>query len=312
LTSTAGKITAIKKFGDQVIVYKERAIYIGSYVGPPVVWSFQEVPSGMTGTWCQESVVSLGTPEQPLHFFVGRDDFYIFDGSRPVPVGYGIKETFFAILNTDAADKICLVADRENSRVYIYYPAGASSSNNACVVFHYRSKRWGADNRSIEFAFEFIGGSVTYSGFGAYLSNLLGATATYGGLASLGLTYETLTPKGANFQPAIFDTRNVLYTLTGSGQDATFTTSDVGTDDSTMTVTRVAPRWIVKPDTANIENYYWMNSGDTPTADTTTAMDSSNRFDFIRSAGWHRFAFSTTGDFEVSEARIEAVRGGDE
>lgn len=309
LTSTPGKITAIKKFGDQVVVYKERGIYLGSYVGIPLIWSFPEVPTALQGTWCQESVISLGTPEQPLHFFVGRDDFYLFDGAHPVPVGYGVREKFFTDLNTAVADMIHMTLDRNNARVYVHYPKSPSTVCNACLVFNYRTKKWGVDNRSTEFSFEYIGGAIAYSGLGTYLTTVLGTTAKYGTV--INRTYGNLTPKGAGFRPAIFDASHVLYTLTGAGISADLVTHDFGTDNVNATVQRLTPRWITRPDAASVNNYYWMASGDNFVLDTTTQM-SDGRFDFLRSAAWHRFGFTFSGDWELNELKVEAQQAGNE
>lgn len=309
LTSTPGKIKAMKKFGDQIVVYKERGMYLGSYVGPPVIWGFPEIPTANQGTWCQESVIALGTPEQPLHFFVGRDDFYLFDGARPTAIGHGVKERFFGELNLDAAEQICMVLDRQNTRVLIHYPKSPSTTNNACLVFNYRTRKWGVDTRDIEFAFEYIGGSVSYSGLGAYLTTLLGATATYG--SDIPLPYGGLVPQGNNFVPAIFNTSHVLLTLTGEGGMSTFTPSIIGTDDFTSRVQRVAPRWLTRPSDASMTNYYWMVSGDTPTLDTTSQME-SGRFDILRSASWHKFSFELTGNWETNAMKIDAVQDGAE
>lgn len=305
LTSTPGKIRAIRKFGDQVVIYKDRGMYLGNYVGIPQIWSFPEIPTAQQGTWCQESVVSLGTPERPLHFFVGRDDFYVFDGANVSPVGYGVKERFFQDLNTTAADMICIVQDRDNSRLNIYYPKSPSSVNNACLVWNYRTKKWGVDDQTIEFAFEYIGGSVSYSGLGAYLTTLLGSTATYG--SNIPLTYGNLVPQGAKFVPAIFNSRHALLTLDGPGSASSLTTSHLGSDDIVTLVTRVTPRWIVKPSTATLANYYWQGSGETPVSDTTNQMTSAGRFDFLRSASWHKFSMSLTGTWELNQMTIDTV-----
>ena len=40
LVSASGPITAARRFGDDVIAYKTRGIFIGRYQGPPVVWQF--------------------------------------------------------------------------------------------------------------------------------------------------------------------------------------------------------------------------------------------------------------------------------
>jgi hypothetical protein len=301
LSSIPGKITAVRKFGDQVVIFKERGMYLGSYEGPPIVWRFPEIPTANTGTWCQESVIQIGTPEQPLLFFVGRDDFYVFDGARPVPVGLGVKDTFFANLNVSEADQIICLHDRNHSRVYVYYPTGSSTTLSAALVYNYRTKKWGADNRSIEYAFEYLSTGVTYNDLGTFYS-------TYDDFPSS--SYDEAFPSSNTPQPAFFNTSHDLYTLTGSGTSATFATRDFGTDGIVTAISRVRPRWIVAPDSGSMVNYYWWDSGDNPTTGSTTTMSTNSRFDLLRSAAWHRFTFTLTGDWELNSLEVDAREDG--
>lgn len=302
LTSVPGKIVAARKFGDQIVLYKQKGFYIGSYVGPPIIWSFPEVPSANTGTFCQESVINLGTPEQPLHFFVGPDDFYLFDGARPVPIGKGVKERFFSELNIDEAHQIVCVPNRRMGIVRIHYPSGGSASLNACLIFNYRVKRWGRDDRTIEFAFEYLAPGVTYDGLG-------GLYATYDSLPDL--TYDEAFSGAKVPQSAYFSTSHVLHTLTGSAQSSGFTTSHYGDDGFNTLVSRLTPRWITRPSSGQMENGYWMVSGDGPTLESAKQMI-DGRFDLLRTAAWHQFTFTLSGNWEVNAMRVDSQPDGEE
>src|SRR3990167_8205513 len=98
LTSVPGRIYAGKRFGNQVVVYKERGMYIGTYVGAPAVWDFQLIP-GDAGCSSQEAVVNIGTPDNPVHIFMGNNDFWRFDGARPIPLGGPLRNTVFSELS---------------------------------------------------------------------------------------------------------------------------------------------------------------------------------------------------------------------
>jgi hypothetical protein len=302
VTSVPGKITCIKKFGSQAVVFKERGMYLGTFVGPPVGWAFPEAPTSNTGTFSQESAVQIGTPEQPLLFFVGNDDFYLYDGARPIPVGFGVKERFFSELNMAEADQIICVQNRAKSLVYIYYPSG--STPDKCLVFNYRTKRWGRDDRTVEYAFEYIAPGTTYDDISA-----IAAITTYDSLSSA--SYDEIFVGTKSIQTAVFNTSHALYTLSGNGSTSTLSTYHFGDDSLVANINRVEPRWIVKPTDGTMVNYYWMGSGDTPTTDTTTSM-SSGRFDILRSAGWHKFDFTFTGNWEMNEVKIYVTFDGRE
>jgi hypothetical protein len=295
VTSVPGKITAIRKFGEQAVIFKEKGMYLGTFAGPPVGWAFPEIPTSNTGTFCQQSAIQIGTPEQPLLFFVGNDDFYLFDGARPIPVGFGVKERFFSELDIANADKIICLHNRAKSLVYIHYPS--STSLTECLVFNYRAKRWGRDDRTIEFAFEYIAPGTTYDDISAIAS-----ITTYDTLPES--IYDTIFIGAKTPQPGIFNTSHRLYTLTGSGGVATLTTHHIGDDDLITNVSRVTPRWITKPDDGSMVNYYWMSSGETAITGTTVTMG-SGRFDLLRSAGWHKFDFTFTGDWELNEVKVD-------
>lgn len=138
LVSSPGKIVALKRLGDQVVAYKQRAIHVGQYVGPPDVFDWQLVP-GEIGTWSNESVVSTGTS----HLFIGYENVYRFDGSRPVPIGDGVREWFFARLNKSYAYLIAGIHDRNTSTVWWWYPSGSNTTLDSVLIYNYASDKWG-------------------------------------------------------------------------------------------------------------------------------------------------------------------------
>jgi len=40
LVTAPGRITAMRELGDDVVAYKARSMFLGRYVGPPIVWSW--------------------------------------------------------------------------------------------------------------------------------------------------------------------------------------------------------------------------------------------------------------------------------
>ncbi len=301
LTSVNGKITAAKRFGTQVVVYKRDGMYLGQYAGPPFIWEFLDIPSD-TGTWCQESVVSIGTPEQPKHFFVGRNDFYVFDGGRPVPVGQGVRETFFRELNTQEADQICLLHDRNEASVYVFYPKGSSTIPNAALVWHYNDGRWGVDNRTIEYATEYSAQSLTYGDLGTYYS-------TYGSLPNS--PYGEAFISVASSIPAIFNSSHVVQTLNGSASLGHIISGDYGDDINYGLLRRVKPTWLQKPTSASLSTFGRRNLGDALSTGPVAEMYDS-RFDVLSANRWHRLRIDTVGDFEMSRYEVDIVPAGKE
>jgi hypothetical protein len=302
LTSSSGGNTAGRRFGNTIIVYKKNSMYLGVNVGPPVVWEFQLIP-GDAGALSQEVVVNIGSPENPKHIFMGEDDFYVYDGSKPIRVGTNrVRQEVFGALFQSRSGACKALHDKKNSLVYFYYPTSDTIKPNSCRVYNYRTDRWGVDNRQIEATVDFMAPAVTYDGIGALY-------ATYADLPNL--SYDAAFVGATQVQPAIFTTGHVLNTLTGPAGTTNLTTGDLGDDSRMTTTTRVYPRFIVSPDTAMQTNYYKQTSGDDLTTDATVNI-SSGRFDFMREARWHRLQWTFTGDWEMSGFAPEWEVGGDE
>lgn len=293
LTSAPGKIKAGKRFGEEIIVYKERAMYRGVYQGPPTAWAFQEIP-GEIGALCHEVVVNVGTPEQPRHIFMGYENFYEFDGSRPVPIGFDIRDTVFNEINRPYAEQCLALHDRINSRIYFYYPVANTTTPEKCVVYNYRTKRWGRDDRAVEAVVEYLSAGLTYDSLGSSYS-------TYDDLPSV--SYDSSFWTSRFPIPAIFNTSHVPQTLNGSATSSSFTTWDMGDGERQQLLSRITPEFITAPTSATMTNYYRQNNlGDGLTTDATVSMG-TKRFDTLREAMWHRVRLDFTGPVELSHIR---------
>lgn len=303
LTSVAGPIVGLRRFGSQIVFYKNRGMYVGTYVGAPLIWDVQEVP-GATGAFSQESIVNVGTADNPIHLFMGADDFWRFDGARPVPIGAPVRKTVYADLDASFAYRCKTVHDRENTRVYFYYPSrGGTGSVDSCVVYNYRTNVWGRDDRTIEAALEFVQCGLTYD----TLDTLY---ATYDALPT-DISYDSPFWNSGQPTTAVFDTSHNLLSLDGIAGNSSFTTGDFGDDIAFYLLSRVKPKWIAKPTSATMTNFYKNESGDSLTQGQTVTM-SESRFDVLRSARWHRLQFNLVGAAELNMMDIPVQMDGEE
>lgn len=284
LTSAPGAIKAAKRLGDGLVVYKERAIYVGSYVGDQVIWDFQEVP-GAIGAFGKDCVVNIG----PAHLYVGLDNFYMFDGSRPVPIGNPIKEYFFSTLATGYGYRIRSVHDFKNSLVYFFYPSASSGTLDSCVVYNYRSNKWGVVSTTIEDAIEYAGQPYTYGSLGTYF-------ATYADLPAV--AYGSEFWNSGIETPAVFDTAHTVKTLNGSAGSWNFTVFDIGDDEQVTLLKSCRVRMTATPTTMTMTNSSRMSLDTSLTAGSTVSIN-GNCFYTLRSARWHRLTFAGTGDTEI-------------
>jgi hypothetical protein len=166
LYGTPGHIVGARRFGEEIVVYKEGSMYLGVYEGPPVLWRWVEIP-GSVGALSHEVIVDVGTAEEPRHIFMGRENFWSFDGLRPMPVGTPVRDTVFNELNRAVEDQCMALHDRMNTRIYFYYPTTETYYPNKCVVFNYETNTWGRDDREVHAIAEYISPGVTYGALGA-------------------------------------------------------------------------------------------------------------------------------------------------
>jgi hypothetical protein len=285
--------------GDGIVAYKDRSIYVGSYVGAPETWTFQEIP-GEVGCMAQGGVVDIGA----AHVFVGYDNFYIFDGSRPTPIGNLLKDWFFSDLYTDYAYRIRSVHDRQNSNVYFYYPSrSGGGALDKSIVFNYRVNKWGVDDRVIQETVDYVSAGLTFD-------STFATTETFATVDPT-IAYDSPLLVAGQPAPALIKADGKTYVLTGTGDTWSITTNDFGDDNAVSLLRRVKPRFLTQPTSSQMVNYYRMVEGGSLIIGVTTAWNSTTgAFDLLRSARWHRLIMSGVGGGEFGAFDVQLMVAG--
>ena len=287
LVETPGAITALRRLQSEIVAYKAKSIYVARYVGSPVVWQFQCVSTDI-GCASHEAVVAAGT----VHYFIGDDDIYVFDGSRPTSIGKGVKEWFFARLNRTYISNIRAIHDRVNSRIYWFYPV-ASAALTSCLVYHYDTQRWGHFDLTITDVLESITSAITYDAF----SDKFGTSIQYDQLPT-DISYNSPYWNAATPVLSYISTADKLTGLSGTASGATMTTGWYGSEDTVTVCTRVRPRYRTKPTAATITPASLFDLGGTIRYGSTSSIN-GDRFDVLQAGRYHRFALTFTGSMEV-------------
>jgi hypothetical protein len=294
LIGVEGAIQAALPLGDYVVAYKSRGVFLGVYVGGAVVWQWNLIPGGECGAIGQDAVCDIGG----AHFIVSNDNFWIFDGTRPIPIGTGVNHQWF-IRNSSYTFRYRtkVVFDKQNALVRIYYPSATSTGAcDACLVYHIGNKKWGRNNITVEAPLYFIAPGITIDGLDAAYS------ATIDGLPSVPLDSPYWLTGGQ--LPAVFDTTHSLMSLTGTCGSSGFITGDMGDDDAVTCLERVRIRFLLQPATASCTGRYTMNEGGSFTDGATNTIN-DGKFNLRQSGRFHRLAFTFTGDHK--ESAIDAV-----
>lgn len=297
LVDAPGPILGMVALGSRFVAYKARSMFLGTYVGAPSVWSWEQVP-GEIGCSSQEAVISI----QTAHYFIGESNFYKYDGTLPIPIGDDIKKYFFRNLNKAYKSIIRSLHIEEESQIWFFYPSGISTTNNAAIVYNYVTEQWGACTISVECPVDYLSGAITWDGMGTLYS-------TWDDLPLI--SYDSPFWLQSTRLPAIFNTSHVMQALTGVSAGGSLTTGDIGTDSTYSTMTRARPRFVSAPTSGTMVNYYRNETGSALTQGDTATM-TSGKFDVLRSARWHRLKYTFVGDFEISGHEVTLAKDGTE
>lgn len=287
LVSTPGALTAGGRMGEYAIAYKNRAIYIGQYVGAPDIWDWQQVIGGQAGCVGKKAWADLdGT-----HFVVGDDNFWLFNGQTATPIGDNVlKEWFQEECDPSYKYKVECNYDKPRNLVWVFYPSAGSSTLNRALVYHVQSKKWGRVAQSVETTLEYVTGSVTIDGMDS-------SAATIDALPDISIDSPYWLDGARAF--AIVNTSHQIQTLSSASSSSNITTGDVGDDFTFSLLDRVKARFITAPSAATLQHYYKNESGDSYSTGSLVNM-SGNKFDVLWSARWHKALITFTGDVEIT------------
>jgi len=298
LIGKGGPLTAAAMLGKACIAYKSRQMFSGQYVaGTPEVWQWEAIP-GEQGCIGPEAIVDIGG----IHVFVGEDNVWMYDGTRPVAVANDIRQWLFTELSASYKKRIIVSYERKNGRVWIFYPTSSSSGNpNAAVVYHLKTKRWGRANRTIEAALS------NYYAIGITWDTLSGVSGTWDGLPDI--AWDSAFWQTGALAFSVFDTTHKLQSLIASGEDSSLTTGDIGDDVGVSSINAVIPRFTAIPVSATIAGYKRTALGGS-SENGGSATYSGQKFDIRQTARYHRFTITMTGDVEIKGFDPKAVKAG--
>lgn len=201
--------------GCDVLVVQERALWRGTYIGAPVIFSFQVIENAR-GTPAPGSIVTAGE----IAFYLRDDGFCETDGNTIVPIGFDkVDKTFWADVDANYLYRICSAADPLNRIVYWAYP-GAGSVNgtpNKILAYHYALKRWTPIMTTTEFILSALSTGYTLD----QLYTVLGYT-----FQTMPYPLDSRVWTGGRWNIGAFDTTHSFGFFSGTPLAATIDTSE--------------------------------------------------------------------------------------
>jgi hypothetical protein len=283
LVEGSGPITAAMRFGDQIVAYKSRAMHLGHYAGTPSVWDWAVV-SFDVGCVGPEAVAdtSIG------HIFVGSDNIYHFDGTRPVAIATGsIRQWWLDNSSAEYRYRTKLLWDRDNSLVWIFFPSAGSSAGvcDDCIVFHVATKQWGRSSMTVEAVVNYVSPSITYDGGSALITTFDSGPS---------IPFDSPFWLSQKTNPAIFSTSHIVQTLSGVPGAWWFETGDYGDEVEWSYCQHLSMRFAAVPSPITCTPKTRDTSGDTVVAGSSSSFDGA-KFPLRQTSRFHRFRIDGEG-----------------
>lgn len=287
LVESGGAITAAERLGDDVVVYKRRSTFLGRYTGPAEVWNFAHI-DGEVGCVGQEALCSTGK----LHYFVGDDDFYTFDGVQVKPLGRGVlRDWYTSQRDPKYIHRSIAFWDKISQLIWFFFPSTeALGVIDRGVVFHPDTGKWGCIDCNVQTLMRYASPPATYD------TGIEGISTYENGPS---IPYDS--PFWIESQELIagFDQNNLLVTFSGVAADSSFTTGDYGADDEQSWCDRLTPRFKTSPDEALLTGYTKVESGSSPTQESQVPWE-NGVFKLRQRDRWHSFKVELKGDYTLT------------
>lgn len=192
--------------GEYGIVLQKNAIKRMTYVGPDIIFQFDEISSNV-GCMAKGSVAQAGR----LVFFLSERGFMLCDGNDVKPIGAEkVDQTFFATYSRqDITAGLYAAVDPARNIVQWSMPG----TPGMLWCYHWALDRWSTIETNVR---------LIFSGFTANIS-LDAIDAVYGDLDAVPVSLDDTLFSGGNPLLLIATTSGVIGTLSGSRLPATLT-----------------------------------------------------------------------------------------
>ena len=117
-------------------VWTNTAMYTQQYVGPPFIFSFQQV-----GTNCGLIAPHAAVDVDGISYWMGEDNFYAFDG-RVRNLECTVRRYLYDSFNMVNKDKVFAGVNAEFNEIMWLYPSGSSTEPDSYIIYNYKENHW--------------------------------------------------------------------------------------------------------------------------------------------------------------------------
>lgn len=138
LAETNGEVVDAVPLGDQLIIYKEDAIYRCAEVGGQFIFDFELVTKSH-GLWAANCAVDIGQ----RHVCLGDGVVFIHSGGEPKNILEGRdSDLLFDAIDSSQYQKVFLFHHKAENEVWICYPETGNTWANKALIWNYQYDTW--------------------------------------------------------------------------------------------------------------------------------------------------------------------------
>ena len=134
---TSGEIMRAVRMRGRTLILTTQDAHIASYSGPPTVYGFERVGTSC-GVTSRNAVVAVGEGA----FWMGRQNFFMFNGSVVQPLPCEVSDYVFNDLNESQSSKIFAIHNGQFNEIWWFYTSSGSTENDKYVMYDYKQNIW--------------------------------------------------------------------------------------------------------------------------------------------------------------------------
>lgn len=201
--------------GEYSVIFQEHQIRRVTYVGPPVIFDFeQDAIEKRRGALSRSAWARIGR----LIPYASENGFYIFDGQQSIPIGENkVDEYFRNNLDYARRDLVCAAYDSQQKAVVFGFPKIGDTTVTEQLIFSMTDRKWSHDEIECEYLFESVSAGFTVDNIHLFFgfTNIDNVT---------GISIDSALFRGGNRLLAGFNTLHDLVTFNGQPRPAVIDT----------------------------------------------------------------------------------------
>lgn len=134
--SRGSEIVAVRQARQEVLIWTDVAVYSLQYLGAPAVWGSQLLGDNIS-IINQNAVAYV----QGQAFWMGKDDFYYYDG-RVQPLPCDLSRYIFDDLNFTQARQVFAGVNEGFTEIWWFYCSSGSTEIDRYVIYNYGEQIW--------------------------------------------------------------------------------------------------------------------------------------------------------------------------